>query len=73
VPIHECRRTRLDYEIGLPSGIAVAELGVTAVDQQPVTPIARLRRAAATRLARFVTGDGAVRFAVPALIAAASV
>ena len=34
---------------------------------------ARLRRAAATRLARFVTGDGAVRFAVPALIAAASV
>ena len=34
---------------------------------------ARLRRVAATRLARFVTGDGAVRFAVPALIAAASV
>ena len=34
---------------------------------------ARLRRAAAPRLARFVTGDGAVRFAVPALIAAASV
>ena len=31
---------------------------------------ARLRRAAATRLARFVTGDGAVRFAAPALIAA---
>ena len=34
---------------------------------------ARLRRAAATRLARFVTGDGSVRFAAPALIASASV
>jgi SAM-dependent methyltransferase len=33
---------------------------------------ARLRRAAATRLARFVTGDGSVRFAAPALIASAS-
>jgi SAM-dependent methyltransferase len=34
---------------------------------------ARLRRAAATRLARFVAGDGSVRFAAPALIARASV
>jgi ubiquinone/menaquinone biosynthesis C-methylase UbiE len=33
---------------------------------------ARLRRAAKTRLARFVTGDGSVRFATPALIARAS-
>jgi SAM-dependent methyltransferase len=33
----------------------------------------RLRRAAAMRLARFVTGDGSVRFAVPALIATAAV
>jgi SAM-dependent methyltransferase len=31
----------------------------------------RLRRAAGTRLARFVTGDGSVRFAAPALIATA--
>ena len=34
---------------------------------------ARLRRAAATRLARFVNDDGSVRFAAPALIASASV
>ena len=34
---------------------------------------ARLRRAATTRLAPFVTGDGSVRFAAPALIASASV
>ncbi|HET7664718.1 MAG TPA: methyltransferase domain-containing protein [Mycobacterium sp.] len=33
---------------------------------------ARLRRAAAPRLARFVAGDGSVRFAVHALIASAS-
>ncbi len=33
---------------------------------------ARLRRAAATRLAPFVTGDGSVRFAAPALIASGS-
>jgi ubiquinone/menaquinone biosynthesis C-methylase UbiE len=32
----------------------------------------RLRRAAATRLAGFLTGDGSVRFAAPALIATAS-
>jgi SAM-dependent methyltransferase len=32
-----------------------------------------LRRAAATRLARFVNDDGSVRFAAPALIASASV
>jgi ubiquinone/menaquinone biosynthesis C-methylase UbiE len=32
---------------------------------------ARLRRVAAMRLANFVTGDGSVRFAVPALIASA--
>jgi SAM-dependent methyltransferase len=34
---------------------------------------ARLQRAAATRLARFVNDDGSVRFAAPALIASASV
>ena len=33
---------------------------------------ARLRRAAATRLARFVGDDGSVRFAAPALIATAT-
>jgi hypothetical protein len=34
---------------------------------------ARLRRVAATRLARFVNDDGSVRFVAPALIASASV
>jgi hypothetical protein len=34
---------------------------------------ARLRRAAATRLAHFVNDDGSVRFVAPALIASASV
>ena len=33
---------------------------------------ARLRRVAATRLGRFVTADGRVRFAAPALIATAT-
>jgi hypothetical protein len=33
---------------------------------------ARLRRAAAARLAPFVTGDGSVQFAAPALIATAT-
>jgi SAM-dependent methyltransferase len=47
--------------------------GWTLADYIGDDQYARLRRAAATRLARFVTGDGSVRFAVPALIASASV
>jgi SAM-dependent methyltransferase len=47
--------------------------GWTLADHIDDDQYARLRRAAATRLARFVTGDGSVRFAAPALIASASV
>jgi ubiquinone/menaquinone biosynthesis C-methylase UbiE len=47
--------------------------GWTLAEQIDDDQYARLRRAAATRLACFVTGDGSVRFAAPALIASASV